>query len=245
MDTSNNPTEDTTVATTQTDTITLGVKEYLFEETKQVVTTDVPTQTWVEVMRQMIRHCQPHLKYFDGMKEFIHLVNNNWWRQVVNTDCGLTVQFAEVATLKTRVMSITKYADGLNSAWDGDTFVTETLLLTDTGTILLCTAHHPRKKGADTNGSEKANHLVLKKIDDACLAELIERSYGRIMDLVDSLQEVLLQGIRRRQEQLTTLEDVKSMLHHLQTHIDIKNRCPSCGKSLPRWGSCDNCQPQT
>lgn len=239
MDTSNNQKSD------QVDTIgpRVSVVDYLLASSKQrIVTTDIPLETWVVAIRNLIEQCKPHLKYFHGFKELGEKMERDWYKEIVFQSEGRKVTFPNEVTSKTRVMDIVKFGDGLGARWDGDVFISYQLLLTDKGMILLGTLQQERAKGPYAIGADRARVVDFEEVDDDKLAALVFESHGRITDLAKSLEEVLVGGIKRREQQLKSLQEILATVTRFDHLLDLKVICKNCTGSKDRFGLCPNCK---
>lgn len=239
MDTSNSQ-KDGLVDTAEP---TVSVVDYLLASSEQrITTTDVPLETWVIAVRRLIEQCKPYLKYFHGFKELGEKINRDWWEQIAFESEGRTITFPEGVTNKTRVMHIEKFGDGLHAWWDGDIFVSYQLLLTDKGMMVLGTLKREKTKGLYASGTNRAKIVEFEEVDDDKLAHLIFESHGRITDLAKSLQEVLTEGIKRREEQLESLRGILTTVTRFDNLLDLKVICKKCTGSKDRFGNCPNCE---
>ena len=223
----------------------VSIIDYLLASTEQkIVTTSLTPEIWVAIIRRLLEECKPYLKYFHGFKEVVVLVMGG-------RDFHSISQFASKGkrlvlfggiTVKTRVISITKYTDGLRNDWSrDDDFLTEELYISDKGEIILCTKNSRHEKGYEEGQDAVMYRCEMTELTDEHLADFIHKSHGRITDLVECLKNVLEYGILRRREQLATLEGVLSTVSRLEGLITLQVNCSKCGKSKERFESCPHC----
>lgn len=233
MDTSSNQ------KNSSADTIEPTVVDYLITSNRRIVTTDLPLETWVYVVRRLIDQCKPYLKYFHGFKELGQTIDQDWWKEIAFKHQGRSITFHKGVTNKTRVMNIIRFSDGLHAWWDKNIFVTYKLLLTDKGVIILGTL---RKDRADWPLSDRSMMVEFEEVDDEKLAHLIFESHGRITDLAESLKEVLIGGIKRREQQLESLREILTTVARFNNLLDLRVICKKCKGSKERFGFCPHCE---
>lgn len=215
-----------------TASLTVSVNDYLFGASKHHINKkDLTCKQWVNFLRELINECKPYFGYFHGFNEISYLINRKWWERIEHTDQlpshpKTEIVFSEGINEKTRIISITKCGVGLGGNREpkfepytikGDIinpgyryYVGEEICLTITGEVILISSVRDR-----CYSGEKYTKVSFEKMDNQTLESFIEKSFFRVTDTVECLQEAIAFGIERRKEQLEKMEEIGSTIKRM------------------------------
>lgn len=223
-----------------TASLTVSVSDYLLGKLDCPVTKkNLTNKQWVDFLKKLIEECKPYLSYFHRFREINYLIKHEWWNKIEELDQlpshpKTEILFSGKVNEYTRVISITKCGIGLGGnrgvkfgpySIDGDIinpgyryYVKEEIYLTITGEIILVSSTNDKCYGGD-----RYTEVSFEELNDESLESFIEKSFFRITDTVECLNEVIIFGIEKRKEQLKKMKEISSTITRM-SNLLIKEK---------------------